>query len=200
MDENTDVFVERAQELLSATPPTDLSGADRMVLLHISGAYGVPPSPQYRLLEAAHMLRTLASHDHTGSDARHPRHTLTTCEVCGDPHAFRGWCKKHYAIARDKRSATAPFLSPAPTNSRRGRPPTLRPEKQPRRLGRPPGPPRAAEGHLSVVRLSLVVTLALDAVRGTSSRSLTVEAILRSALGLEPTAEMTADNSKKEVV
>jgi hypothetical protein len=37
--------------------------------------------------------------------------------------------------------------------------------------------------------------MALDAVRGTSSRSLTAEAILRSALGLEMTAEMTAEGA-----
>jgi hypothetical protein len=43
------------------------------------------------------------------------------------------------------------------------------------------------------VRLSAEVSHALDAIRGTSSRSLTVEAILRSALGLEMTPEMTTE-------
>ena len=198
MDEIADIFVERAKEFISATPPTELSGPEKMVLLHVSGTYGVPPSPQYRLLEAAHLLRTLSSGDHTGSDAKHPRHTLATCEVCGDPHAFKGWCKKHYAIARDKRSAEAPFLSPGPTNSHKGRPPTVRPAKPPARRGRPPGPPRVPE-QVSVVRVSLEVTLALDAVRGSSSRSLTAEAILRSAFGLEPTAEMTANTTEEGV-
>jgi hypothetical protein len=50
-----------------------------------------------------------------------------------------------------------------------------------------------------VVRVSLEVTLALDAVRGSSSRSLTAEAILRSALGLELTVAMMADNGAEGV-
>ena len=198
MYEDTDDFLERAKELLSKTPPTELSANEQLVFQHICSTYGVPASPQYRLLEAAHLLRAFAKGRFSESSSQHPRHNIPACEVCGDPHAFKGWCKKHYAIARDKRSAEAPFLSPGPTNSRRGRPPTVRPAKLPARRGRPPGPPRVPE-QVSVVRVSLEVTLALDAVRGSSSRSLTAEAILRSALGLELTAEMTANTTEEGV-
>jgi len=177
--DNTNVFLQRARYLLRLTKPElEANNSEVMMLSHIRRQVAIPPSPQYVELEAAHLLWQLARGKEQDKIA-HPRDTFQFCEVCGAVRHYLGWCKKHYVIARNTKDATAPFKAPLPPSNRRGRP-----------VG-----PRREDGAGSVVRVPADVVIALDTVRGSSSRSLAVEAILRSALGLAPTEEMMANNS-----
>jgi len=89
------------------------------------------------------------------------------CEVCGDKHFAKGWCRKHHRIAKDNRD---PFLEPEPTQGRIGR-------------------PRAA--HTSdrnyMIRVSSDVMVELDKrLAGSSdSRTKAIDAVLREFLGMQ---------------
>ena len=179
--DNTNAFLKRARHLLQlSSPETEANGSELMMIAHIRRQVAVPSSPQYAELEAAHLLWALSRGQDPTTRIAHPRDTFQSCEVCGATRHYLGWCKKHYAIARKTRDATEPFKSPLPPSNR---------------PGRPPGPRRENKTEYTL-RVSADVVFSLDVVRGSSSRSLTAEAILRSALGLEMTAEMTAEDAR----
>ena len=169
--EETNPFVLRAEALLSGKEQP-ATGTERL-LMQQQGM--VPFTPQYhKALLAFYMWEAAGK----GRD-RPPSYKTDTnivCAVCGSETYLKGWCKKHYLIARRTKSATAPFLSPSPSTGRLGRPVT-NPEKH----------------TFVVLRISVETARALDVLRESNSRSLVAETIVREALGLPPLPEATVD-------
>jgi len=171
--EDVNPFVHRAAELLSGSGEKP-HGTERMLREHQGR---VPFSAQYHAAWIAWYLWETAGkgRDRPPSPRTNPD---IVCAVCGDKNYLKGWCKKHYLIARKTKSASAPFLSPSPSTGRMGRPPLNK-----------------ATTKFATVRISYETRHAIDAIRERSSLSLVAETLIREALGLPPLPEATVDHA-----